>query len=92
MIPASEEAPAIEEVVAFIVRDLATGEIVHHEYLASGEIPPGTLVPSVIRRIAELEGIYPPPRFEVLQETFDSLETLYHFYPRCAPLKQEGSP
>jgi hypothetical protein len=81
---------AIEEIVAFIVRDLETGEIVHHEYLASGEIPPGTVVNRIVRRVAELERMYPHPRYEVLQETFDSLETLYHFYPHCAAQEEES--
>ncbi len=86
-----KEASPIGEITAFVVRDLVTGEIVHHELLDSGQIPAGSFVSTVMGRVADLEREYPHPRYEVLEESFSSLDAFYHFYPHCAPREQEGT-
>ncbi len=80
----------MREITAFMVRDLDTGRVVFHEYFDSSAYSPAKLTNKIARRVARLERRYPYPRYEVLQESFDSVEAFYHFYPECARRDKKG--
>ena len=70
--------------LCFLVRDLATRQIVFHE-IQEVEAPAAERAKMTNQRISELSMKYPLTTHDVSMRGFDSLQALYSTLPELAP-------
>ena len=73
--------------MCFFVRDLATRRIVHHEIeeIDADAMPASDRAKLQGQHTRELMKQYPPSKFEVFLQGFDSLKSLYSSWPELLP-------
>lgn len=77
----SEQWANEREVMGFLVRDLDSGAVVHHELMPSGGVDSSRLAHRSSRRVEALERMFRYPRFEVESGLYSSPEAFFRANP-----------
>lgn len=78
-----EEATDHGDVAGFVVRERATGQIVHSEHFESGRLPADRVVGAMERKREALAQKYSGARFEIEHGLFNNVGAFHHFFPEA---------
>jgi len=70
-------------ITALILQGKVDGQIVHHKTFAidTDKTPPAEIAQTKAALVSQLQTQYPPDRYEILDEGYNSADAFYRDYP-----------